>query len=70
MAVVRLTVVSNELEAEVVCGLLRSNGIRCNHRRTDMAAPIAEYGGVGMAGPTADMSQADPDRVPPGGRAY
>jgi type VI protein secretion system component VasK len=26
--------------------------------------------GVGMAGPTADMSQADPDRVPPGGRAY
>ena len=26
--------------------------------------------GTGMAGPTADMSQADPDRVPPGGRAY
>jgi hypothetical protein len=26
--------------------------------------------GVGMAGPTADASRADPDRVPPGGRAY
>jgi hypothetical protein len=30
-----LTVVSSESEAEVLCGLLRSNGIDCAHRDTD-----------------------------------
>jgi hypothetical protein len=30
-----LTVVSTEPEAEVVCGLLRSNGIECGQRDTD-----------------------------------
>jgi Putative prokaryotic signal transducing protein len=30
-----LTVVSGASEAEVVCGLLRSNGIECAHRDTD-----------------------------------
>jgi hypothetical protein len=30
-----LTVVSGESEAEVVCGLLRSAGIKCAHRDTD-----------------------------------
>lgn len=34
---VRLTVVSNESEAELACGLLRSVGIDCMHRITDMA---------------------------------
>lgn len=34
---VRLTIVANEPEAELVCGLLRSNDIRCMHRITDMA---------------------------------
>ena len=30
-----LTVVSNETEAELLCGLLRSNGIECAYRDTD-----------------------------------
>jgi hypothetical protein len=30
-----LTVVSGESEAEVVCGLLRSEGIECAYRDTD-----------------------------------
>lgn len=34
---VRLTIVSNEAEAEMACGLLRAHDIRCMHRITDMA---------------------------------
>jgi hypothetical protein len=30
-----LTAVSGESEAEVICGLLRANGIECAHRDTD-----------------------------------
>jgi Putative prokaryotic signal transducing protein len=32
---VRLTTVPGEMEAETVCGLLRSNGIACGHRVTE-----------------------------------
>jgi Putative prokaryotic signal transducing protein len=32
---VRLTVVSDELEAEALCGLLRSAGIACGYRPTE-----------------------------------
>jgi hypothetical protein len=32
--VVVVTVVADEPEAEIVCGLLRSNGIECGHRDT------------------------------------
>lgn len=35
--VVRLTIVRNEPEAELLCALLRSEGIRCAHRITDLA---------------------------------
>jgi hypothetical protein len=35
---VRLRIVSDETEAEVVCGLLRSEGIRCFHRPTNLSA--------------------------------
>jgi hypothetical protein len=31
---VRLTTVPSEVEAEIVCGLLRSAGIECGHRVT------------------------------------
>jgi hypothetical protein len=34
-ATVVLTVVPGETEAEVLCGLLRSNGIECAYRDTD-----------------------------------
>lgn len=32
---VPLTTVPNEVEAEMVCGLLRSAGIECSHRVTE-----------------------------------
>lgn len=52
MEQVRLTIVGDELEAETLCGLLRSNGIACSYRRTDSSAAIATYsGGFTMAGP-------------------
>lgn len=34
---VRVTIVSNEPEAELACGLLRSHEIPCMHRITDLA---------------------------------
>jgi hypothetical protein len=38
---VRLKIAADEGEAEVVCGLLRSEGIRCFHRVTDFTAHAA-----------------------------
>ena len=35
---VRLTVVHNQPEAEIVLSMLRSEGIQCFHRPTDFAA--------------------------------
>jgi hypothetical protein len=32
---IRLTTVHDELEADMVCGLLRSAGIECGHRVTE-----------------------------------
>jgi hypothetical protein len=50
---VRLTIVPDEMQAEVVCGLLRANGIACSYRKTDTAAAIGTYGGgYAIAGPT------------------
>ena len=59
----KLTVVGNEMEAEMLCGLLRAHGITCNHRKTDSAAGIgAESGGFAMAGPTEVLvSESDLD---------
>ena len=34
----RLTIVANEPEAELVCQLLRTDGIACFHRMTDAGA--------------------------------
>jgi hypothetical protein len=39
-----LTVVSGESEAEVVCGLLRSQGIECSYRDTDaIDSPVEDF---------------------------
>ena len=38
---VRLKIAVDETEAEVVCGLLRSEDIRCFHRATDFTAHAA-----------------------------
>ena len=44
---------ADEMEAEVLCGRLRTNGIECGYRKTDSAAAISGYGGgFEMAGPT------------------
>lgn len=34
---VRLLIASNEPEAEIVCSLLRADGLRCTYRITDLA---------------------------------
>jgi len=39
-----LTVVPGETEAELVCGLLRSNGIECAYRDTEAVdTPLEEF---------------------------
>jgi hypothetical protein len=46
VAAVQLTVVRDAGEAEMLCGLLRAEGILCNHRETDVAAgDLASFGG-------------------------
>jgi hypothetical protein len=42
-------VVGNSMEAETICGLLRTEGIACDHRRTDMGAGAGDA--VGDSGP-------------------
>ncbi len=43
-----LRVVSDEPEAEIVCGLLRSAGIECGHRDTDsIDTPLEDFTAAG-----------------------
>jgi hypothetical protein len=46
---VRLMVVGNSLEAETICGLLKTEGIACEHRHTDVGAGAGDA--VGDSGP-------------------
>jgi hypothetical protein len=46
---VRLTVVGDGREAEAICGLLRTEGIACNHRQTDMG--VGAWDATGSGGP-------------------
>jgi hypothetical protein len=41
--VVVLTVVSGEQEAEIVCGLLRSAGLKCGYRDTEAITPMEDF---------------------------
>ena len=53
VSAVTLMVVGDEMEPEAVCGLLRTNGIKCAYRRTDRSAAVGTYGGgFAIAGPT------------------
>jgi hypothetical protein len=53
VSAVTLMVVGDEMEAEAVCGLLRTNGIESAYRRTDRSAAVGTYGGgFAIAGPT------------------
>ena len=58
MELVRLTVVPNEPEAEIVCGMLRVNGVMCSFRKTDIAAG-AWTEGFARGGPVEILVQAD-----------
>lgn len=49
MDAVRLMVVGNSLEAETICGLLRTEGIACEHRQTDVGAGAGDA--IGDIGP-------------------
>ncbi len=42
-------VVGNSLEAETICGLLRTEGIACDHRHTDVGAGAGDA--IGDSGP-------------------
>jgi Putative prokaryotic signal transducing protein len=42
MALVTLTVVKNELEADMLCGMLQAHGITGTHRVTNLAAGMAD----------------------------
>ncbi len=43
-----VTVVASVPEAEMVCGLLRANGIKCGHRDTDaIDTPLEDFGAAG-----------------------
>jgi hypothetical protein len=44
-----VTTVADEIEAEVVCGLLRSNGFECGHRVTEATDSPLE--GIASDGP-------------------
>jgi len=46
---VALTVVPTESEAQVLCGLLRANGVECSYRQTNFGAGAAD--GVPIGGP-------------------
>jgi putative signal transducing protein len=73
---VRLMVVADSMEADVICGLLRTEGIACDHRHTDMGAGAGDA--IGTAGPreilvrSEDLARAqelvaapgDPDDAP------
>jgi hypothetical protein len=52
MTEVSLTVVSNDLEAEMLCGMLQANGISCSYRKVGPAANLGTFAMVGQAGPT------------------
>jgi len=47
---VTLTIVHDEPEAEMLCGLLRTDGLTCSYRKTDIAAG-AWTGGFARGGP-------------------
>jgi hypothetical protein len=50
MTAVPLTVVHDEMEADVICGMLRTNGIECGYRKSNTAG--AWTVGFATGGPT------------------
>ena len=61
---VRVAVAANEMEADVICGLLRSEGIRCNHMLADgAAAGISEAGTSGFGARAILVAPDDAERA-------
>jgi hypothetical protein len=54
---VALTVVGTELEADMLCGLLRDAGIECMHGSTNMGAGALD--GMPTGGPREVMVRAE-----------
>ena len=57
-----VTVAPNDMEAEMMCGLLRSDGIKCGHRPTNVAAGAGD-GLTGIGPHEVMVAAADLDRV-------
>lgn len=49
MSLVHLTVVPNAAEAEILCALLRTEGIECDHRPTNLG--VGSMDGMPGGGP-------------------
>ena len=57
-----VTTVSDELEADLVCGLLRAGGIECGHRVTEQVD--SRFDGIASDGPREIIvHKADLDRA-------
>ena len=56
---VRVTIVPNEVAADVVCTFLRAEGILCNHRVTNVGA--GSWDGVPNAGGAREILVAPED---------
>jgi hypothetical protein len=57
-------VVSGEPEAEIVCGLLRSNGIECGYRDTDaIDSPLEDFQAAGQREILVRAEDADEARA-------
>jgi hypothetical protein len=52
MVEMSLAVVSTDMEAEMLCGELRANGIECSYRKIGPGANLGTYAMLGQAGPT------------------
>jgi hypothetical protein len=60
-----LAVVSTDMEAEMLCGELRANGIECSYRKIGPGANLGTYAMLGQAGPSevlVDESQLEEAR--------
>jgi hypothetical protein len=60
MAEVSITVVSSELEAEILCGLLRTEGIKCYSRET---SPLGRMYGLQIGGVEVVVNAEDAQRA-------
>ncbi|HEY8107109.1 MAG TPA: DUF2007 domain-containing protein [Gaiellaceae bacterium] len=52
-----LTVVGSDLEAEMLCGELRANGIECSYEKTGMGAALGSA--MTASGPTAILVEEE-----------